>query len=140
MGTPVPPPPVLPIPSPIGNPCTTCWGTGKPFGDGDTPVLMTAKVSGINKGPFWDPSAGEPPNGAITLTQTASPCFYRLITAEHTYLLTWTSVLSRFTIELPSSQLVFAGTVLSICENFFLNVIGFQFIGGSVQVRIRRVP
>lgn len=139
MGTPIPPP-IIPDPVPPGGPCTTCWGSGKPFGDGDTPESVTANVSGINRGRFWDPSDGEPPNGVIILPQQGlSGCSFELVTANHTFLLAWTSAMSRFTIRLPSSALVFAGTVLDICKTSFTNVVGFSFFGGTVEIKVPEI-
>lgn len=136
MGKPIPPP-IVPVPVPPGTLCTTCWGSGKPFGDGDTPESVTASISGINKSIFWDPSSGEPPNGVVILEQTGvGSCSFSKITASHTFLLTWSSILSRFTIRLPASELVFFDTILNICKTSFENVGTFAFTGGTVEIII----
>ena len=74
MGTriplPVPDPPVPP-----GDPCVNCWGSGKPFGDVDTPSILTVTFSGVEKGLGWVPGDPEPIDGAFLVTQNIiSPC------------------------------------------------------------------
>lgn len=46
MGTPLPP-------NEPGDPCGTCWGIGKAFGDGDTPKFIKMKFSDFLPGEFW---------------------------------------------------------------------------------------
>jgi hypothetical protein len=68
MGTPIPP---LPDPDkvPAGDQCSICWGVGKTFGNVDTPSKVIASVSGIEHGPSWIPSDGEPLEGKFELVQ-----------------------------------------------------------------------
>lgn len=78
MGTRVPPKIVVP-PVAAGDACLICWGVGKPFGDGFTPIQIQATFSGINKGPNWTAPNGDPFDGVFMLDQNGTfPCLYEL--------------------------------------------------------------
>lgn len=78
MGTIIPPPAGPPPPQPPGLACVNCWGPGKPFGDGDTPEVIFVSISGVEKGPTWDPGDGEPVNGDFIVPQFMVGCAYVL--------------------------------------------------------------
>ena len=67
MGTP------LPVENP-GVPCSSCWGSGNPFGSGDTPKYVLLDFSGLKPGSLWVPAADEIVLRQQKLTQTVNPC------------------------------------------------------------------
>ena len=74
MGTDIPPIIIVP-PGPPGDQCPFCWGLGKTFGPGLTPLEMTVSFSGINVKPGRVDDDGEPFNGVYTVTQLpGAPC------------------------------------------------------------------
>jgi len=67
MGTPLPP-------NPIGSNCINCWGTGKPFGAGPTPEIVTITLFDLQEGDFWNDVVGAEAQVPTQLFQTDTPC------------------------------------------------------------------
>ncbi|MCK5617168.1 hypothetical protein KAR91_85685 [Candidatus Pacearchaeota archaeon] len=75
-------------PPPPGSFCAICWGSGRPFGAGPTPSVVTIQFSGIEKGDLWVPADGEPPNNNYRLEQSSS-CVYEFLNADTAIFLEW---------------------------------------------------
>lgn len=137
---PPPPPPVIPPdlpPVPAGNACSVCWGNGKPFGVGETPVSITVVFQNIEKGPDWHPFFGEPLNGTFLLAQFfIVPCIFNLIDDDFTVgvdfdpRITFIS-LFRVGVVVP----YFEATGIP-CQTFFENTVDSFFTGGTATVFI----
>ena len=84
MGTPLPP--NLP-----GDPCTVCWGPGKPFGDGPTPKVIELRLTSILPGELWEDELEQLLLTTHWLEQQPSPCFYKIKDAEFTWSLSWSA-------------------------------------------------
>jgi len=138
MGEPIPPPPFVP-PTNAGFPCAVCWGTGKPFGDGETPDEIVIVVSGISKGPNWVPGDGEPIEGTFTIPQFTA-CDYRdpffpLGGFRIAFLVENTSVLWRF----DEITAYFAGVTANPCETIVSSVLVDHFQGGTARIYIPEI-
>lgn len=134
MGTPVPLPIDVP-PVPPGDPCTTCWGTGKPFGDIDTPSEIPAIVSGINKGPNWSGSAGVPPNGERLFIQDPNfPCRYSADFDVWFVRMVFGSVFEGCSLTRLGFITAFFSRVPDACRELYTNEENDKFVGGTVQI------
>jgi len=67
MGTPLPR-------NVLGNPCSVCWGVGKPFGEGETPKVLCMKLIGIKPGDDWDQDHEQLLLTPHFLEQIITPC------------------------------------------------------------------
>jgi len=122
--------PVVPGPA-----CALCWGPGKPFGDGDSPASVFLSVSGINKGPMWDPFYGEPPSGDFELFSVV-PCFYTLQFDNTFMFVQWLGSATQISIVLLEPLDIFIGITTELCETFLLNTVTEEFVGGSCRITI----
>lgn len=90
MGTPI-------DKSPCGDVCSSCWGSGKPFGVKCTPRYLKVVVSDVLKGSLWLPVHGEPPNGYFWLDQSeASSCRWEASPEGFSFSLVYGSFLTSF--------------------------------------------
>lgn len=69
MGTPLPE-------NPVGSDCINCWGTGKPFGIGQTPEIVTIQLFDLQEGDFFEPVVGAQALFPTQLFQTDLPCIW----------------------------------------------------------------
>lgn len=124
-------------PVPAGDPCTVCWGNGKPFGVGETPESVTVVIADVEKGPGWMAGDGEPPNGTFELAQNpVSPCRYQF--SDDDYFIEWLT-LGRGSLvgvtNKPSTVQSFLGR-RAPCQTFYENEIVDKFIGGTATIFI----
>jgi len=134
MGTPIPNPPVFPPVAP-GLACPLCWGPGKPFGDSLPPIAMIVQISGVNKGPDWDYTRGEPINGTFVLTQTVgNSCSFEWIAGRVTMLWENVATLTRFSVRNDELSITFYGNSYPECASMIVNEQHNNFIGGTAVV------
>lgn len=139
MGTPIPIP-FIPPPAGQGNDFPLCWGSGKPFGDGDTPDHVFASVSGVNKGSVWFEGAPEPPNGEFVLSQVAGqPGVFRFVGVGIIVAVGWRVLESSFVITQFLPQFSFVGDTFEACPIVFVNHIDDVFVGGTAAITVPRV-
>lgn len=124
-------------PVPAGDPCTVCWGTGKPFGSGQTPETINVVIENVEKGPGWIPDFGEPPNGAFRLSQIGGfPCRY--VDADGIYNLIFTlgpDNASFSVFHIPGFVPSFDASGVE-CQTVFLNIITDEFVNGTATIFI----
>lgn len=139
MGTPIPPPTDPPPVSP-GSACSVCWGSGKPFGDGDTPDQIFLSLSGIDKGPLWHGGLPEPPNGEFVLTQRiGSPCIFDTPIGLIAYNVGFFPTLTAVSILTIGPTYIFNGQDLIVCDTFLLNMITDYYVNGSALITIPEI-
>ena len=116
MGTPI-------DPYEPGDPCSICWGAGKPFGDVETPLRVLMKISGVKPGAMYESFGSPPLNGSFLLQQT-SPCRWRMaISPFNAVWEPWVDANQAFT-EFYFSGIwynIFVGSAPTTCHKFFLN-------------------
>lgn len=67
-----------------GDPCGICWGSGKPFGDVETPDRILVHISGLGKSGDWTASLGEPIDGKFFLDQNpAAACTFSAVSGDY---------------------------------------------------------
>jgi len=134
MGTRIPPPIVVPT-TDAGPSCSLCWGSGKPFGDIDTPDEIVVTISGVNKGPGWITPDGEPIDGEFTLPQSGiNNCLFRLVDGDDIITIFWEGVGSSCTVIRSGIGLIFSGGAPEQCLTEFFNADLLNFVGGSAFV------
>lgn len=134
MGTPIPDP-IEPPDSGTGNPCSICWGVGKPFGDVDTPTTVLIRVSGVNKGPNWTAANGEPVNGDFNCEQVPGfPCTWQAVGVGFNVVYSYSGGITSATVVNEKGNGVFAGQNLSPCELSLGNQLTSIFELGTVEV------
>lgn len=134
MGTPIPPivepPPVGP-----GDLCSNCWGPGKPFGDGDTPLSLFINVSGMNEGPGWNPGFGDPPAGPYELFQNlAAACEFLTEEDDWRFRVVFLPSTTQSNIVFLPGTVIFATTPNPACSLSLLNVLTDIFVDGSMVI------
>jgi len=127
-----------------GNPCTRCWGPGKPFGDVPTPKYMVLNVSGVFPCP---PNEKNPPNGSWLLTQAEGfPCAWNLTTSNYImgfgFGVDFTECWIR---DIPSDKFWFRGLPEPVCTTFNKNwwsecTPGLFAAGGVVKIGYIKHP
>jgi len=131
MGTEIPDPPVIPPVAP-GTACPLCWGSNNYFGPGETPSSLMIRFSGIEKGPNWNISDGEPPNRDYIVVQSSLyPCQFVLGSIDVVINLTYGHVQSSLALETPSGVFAFVQNHAYICAEIFYNQYVNQFQGGT---------
>lgn len=139
MGTPIPPI-FVPPDVPPGDPCTTCWGAGKPFGDGGTPGTIIVTFSGIDKAAGWVPGAGPLFNGDWVLVQVVGvPCRYLLNFFGLEIVLAFTSLITFLSVSRAGFLFMFRGTSPLPCQTFLFGSGSEWFTAGSVVLNISGV-
>lgn len=139
MGIPIDPPIIVP-PAGSGDNCLNCWGTGKIFGDGDTPDEIWLEFSGIQKGPNWVPADGEAIDGLFQLLQVPfSPCAY--LASEIDWLIDCTFENNDTTVGVlaATGPIVFQAFSNEKCEVFVSNKTDDHFTSGSCLIIIPEV-
>ena len=139
MGTRVPVP-VEPPPVAAGSACPVCWGSGKQFGDGDTPDQIIASISGVVYVGHKPALFPDFPNGIWTLTQiVGSSCSFRNITPDYAMLVRWDSDRSTFLIfESVEGFIMNIVEMVTCVTEFFNDDFGPTFFG-SVFITIPEV-
>lgn len=136
MGTPIPEPgPVDPVAP--GELCDVCWGFDKEFGAVPTPSSITVEFDGIAKGPNWQPSDGDPPEGSFDLSQNLDfgPCFFTIrgdINVEVSFGLAITFVFGSKTGGFQFFSVQHDG----ICATVMSSTLNDHFTGGTATVTI----
>lgn len=138
-GTPGPeppgPPPLDPVPA--GNACTVCWGNGRPYGVGETPITVTVVIEGIEKTPTWIPPIGDPPDGVFELTQNIfQACTYEFNDINFDMDLIFTPGDATFIVRQAGGPVRSFFATGSVCATFFENEETFAFIGGTATIFI----
>ena len=130
----------MPDPVEAGDDFITCWGFGKPFGDGDTPDQIILSVSGVNKGPGWLPSDPDPINGVFTLLQIfGSPGLFRFIGGDVVAFVLWTVSQSVCVVSDLAFVNTFSGGEAIPCLVDFENALTDKFVGGTAVVTIPEI-
>ncbi len=139
MGTPIPPPIIVP-PADPGGACGNCWGVGKIFGDGDTPDEIWLNFSGINKGPNWVIADGDPIEGLFQLLQVMiAPCSYLATEIDWLIDCTFESDDTTVGVLAATGPIVFQAFGNEACEVFVENKTDDHFTGGSCLLIIPEV-
>lgn len=118
-----------------GVPCTECWGSGKPFGDGPTPRTIQVTFAGIVTGPSWTLPDGNPVSGTFTLTQSGlGPCLWVFLDATWDIEAFWfdgeTVVLARRV----GGRLSFSSGIDTPCLLVLPNELIFFFNSGTATI------
>lgn len=134
MGTPIPIPFPPPPPADPADPCTTCWGVGKPFGSGDTPDEFEVKFSGQIPGPAEFLNNGpNAPNGTWTVIQSiASACTYRSSIPGVTISVNFGVNATTVTAVGPAGS-IFLGSQPPTCSTL---ILGFAFFGSTGSAKL----
>lgn len=132
MGTPLPP--NLPA-----NPCGTCFGLGKTFGDAPTPRVLILQFSGFTPDQAWDPATEQILLTPQYLIQQTDPCTYQINAGGILFFFQWRTLTTLCSIEqTPGVIEYFRGDVSDLCEllvqNELLTGINVATIGGVVTV------
>lgn len=122
-------------PVPAGDPCPICWGLNKPFGPGQTPESVTVVIANVKKGPGWQPSDGEPPDGAFILDQTSGlPCNFFFFDASFFIIFVTDASISSLVIFTTDLTVFIFGSIGIQCQTFYENSLTDPFIGGTATV------
>lgn len=122
-------------PVPAGIPCTVCWGNGRPYGVGETPITVTVVIEGIKKTPAWIPPIGDPPDGAFELTQNIfQACTYEFDDINFDMDLIFTPGDATFIVRQAGGPVRSFFATGSVCATFFENEETFAFIGGTATI------
>ena len=136
---------VIPYPLEInavaaGDPCSICWGTGKPFGDGDTPESITVNFSGINKGSTWSSGNGDPISGDFIIPQVVGiACQFVGTVGDDEISILFDSVFTLVNVIRSGSVNQFTGISNGACGTFVFNTESNPFTGGSCRIFIPEV-
>lgn len=124
-------------PPAAGVGCAICWGSGKPFGAGPTPSVLTVAVEGIEKGTGWVSGDGEPPNGTYRLDQL-QPCGWTVTVGATTVTLIYFSNQSTARVRI-GVIIALAADLTDICQLAYenqLSPVGAKFINGTFSVSL----
>ncbi len=124
-------------PPAVGDSCAFCWGSGKPFGAGPTPSVVSVVFSGIQKGAAWSVADGEPKNGAFRLSQI-SPCSFNQGDIFSSVFLGWDSSstgLSSIRAGVGHFSVNVSEKCLLVFENGLINPAD-RFFGGSAIITL----
>jgi len=130
MGTPVP----ILVP---GDKCDVCWGPAKSFGDIDTTKFIQVEISGVEKGPDWQPGDGEPVNGIFTVTQDdILPCTYYLLFSVPMIFLLFAWGQTQLEAKNEKNVEYFMTFSAGGCPTVINNDLRFHFTGGTAKLWI----
>lgn len=139
MGTIITPPIIVP-PVPSGNLCVSCWGIGQVFGDNPTPSSLWVTYSGIDKGPLWNPSHGEPPDGSFLLQQHGFlNCLFLLAVGGNRYEVVWNDVITFVRYGLVGMGNSYGAAGTSKCSLFCYTQEFGTFVNGSAFIELPEV-
>lgn len=132
MGTPLPP-------TETGDPCTVCWGPGKPFGDRNTPKVIQLRLTSMLPGEFYTQEFEQFLLTTHYLEQFGEPCHYRIESNGFRFdLLFEMSFTFVLIVHLPTAHGVFTNTSAPVCstdiENLFTSGIGLIMYGGFANL------
>ncbi len=137
MGIPIPPPTPFP-PSPPGVPCSVCWGAGKKWGIGETPLEVWVTFFGIEKGPTWNVLSGEVLDGDYKLTQVFPPsCRWELeFGVDGKITLTFSTLTSHLRGDNSEGRVVFNHNFAPLCSSYYSNdqLTDFEFGSGLITI------
>ena len=142
MGIKIPPPwiyPPPPDPVPPGDPCTNCWGTGKTFGDGDTPSKIQVTFAGIRKGPNWTSGCQDPFAGTLDVEQYPGGCSFSGWFAGFIFELQWSPVATYILLIDSDSNRHFEHNFYEACSLFVPNDLDDIYSGGSALIVLPEV-
>jgi len=125
------------LPVVAGDDCSVCWGVDKPFGSGATPSELVIVFEGVEKGPDWEVSDGEPFNGVFHLEQSLLfPCefFYSNVGVAE-ILLRFYGGSTALSFKREIDVVYFGGTFLYNCQTVFGNQLNSEFTGGTAVIR-----
>lgn len=123
-----------------GDACMICWGTDKPFGDGDTPESITVNFSGVQKGPDWLAGDGEPIEGEFELTQDpGNACTFNGGAPDFLIICDFTAVNTEVTVLSALGPIAFLSQGSGPCETLVFNEEVSEFENGSCKIIIPEV-
>lgn len=123
-----------------GLACSICWGTGKPFGDGDTPEKIQLNFSGINKAPDWLPGMEEPFEGLFELDQDAfAPCHFEFSSVDWQVDCTFESGNTEIILEGKIAGFQFLSPSANACQQLVFNERALRYENGSCKILIPEV-
>ncbi|KKM85973.1 hypothetical protein LCGC14_1283630 [marine sediment metagenome] len=132
MGTPLPPnePGVL---------CTRCWGPGKPFGPGPTPLVVRLSFLGLQRGEFWIDADEQSLLAPHSLIQTGFPCSWQELTGTWLTVLAYGDVSESITLRhVPELRFAFISLTAPQCTlgqpNQIISPVGDYAFNGTVQI------
>lgn len=131
MGTPLPP-------NEPGNNCPNCWGPAKPFGDGNTPKVLTVQLFDLAQGINWIPALQKLLLTPHLLIQGPLPCNYGVEDAEFAWSWVWTPTRTAAEVlHLETDSRAFLASVGTLCSTAFDNdniqPIGNYAFNGSIE-------
>ncbi len=132
MGTPLPP-------NEPGDPCVNCWGFGKQFGDGETPLQVELQFVDLQPGEFFDPALDQFIITPHTLIQFNSACRYRVEASDFRFQIIWDPTRTVVqAVHLPTGRQIFDNTTAPLCAtdvpNNLVNPGGVMMFGGNAMI------
>ncbi len=79
--------------------CTACFGPGKPFGDGPSPLVVQARFTSFIDGAEAETDQDQLLYTTHYLEQTIAPCIYRINDGHSTWILQWFGGFTEFSIQ-----------------------------------------
>jgi len=136
MGIPVLPP-IDPDPVAPGTGCTRCWGSGKPFGDIDTPSKIIISISGVEPGAAPIPAGAPRPDGEFLLNQTGGDaCTYTLVTGGVVLIVQFLAGTTTFSWNHPATGTSWIASKLSECELKLNGQTSGTWINGTAYITL----
>ena len=132
MGTPLPP-------VNDGDPCTSCWGPGKDFGDIATPDVIKLQLTSQLPGEFFTPALQTFLLQTHWLEQFSTPCHYRIEANDFRFDVLWFPIFTVVQIvQKTTTHGVFDNPPADPClldiENNLQNPIGTIMFGGFANI------
>ena len=120
-----------------GTACSTCWGTGKTFGEILTPESIYCNFSGVNISEGWSPADGDPIDGVYKLDQLAgTPCEFDYLSPTLNIHLLFDTDGTFIDARNGDSELRFYSVTQDKCQIELYNEMGEIFSGGSCTLFI----
>ena len=123
---------------PAGTACPYCWGTGKPFGDGDTPSSIIVNFSGIRKALTWVSRDGEELDGSYSLDNFGS-CGYSGLFDAGGITVVFTETATQVWADRPGTIDLFVNFFGNVCASLVMNDSESPFVDGSCLITIPEV-
>ena len=117
MGTPLPP-------TKDGDPCTTCWGPAKPFGDVPTPAIAQVRLTAFLPGVFATAANQQQLLVTHWLEQTPSPCIWEITASGFLWRLVYSAQFTNLLVERVSDgKRAFVDDLPPSCELDITNAL-----------------
>lgn len=121
------------------NLCTTCWGPGKPFGEGPSPKVVEVRLTSLLPGEFHTTELEQLILTTHWLEQVINPCIYHINAGGLTWSLGWFSPFTTLSvIESATAHPVFDNQFAPLCSVDFgstlFHALGTIMFGGFANI------